>query len=159
MCILADPEYWLTELRRIKGEGEREHYLFFRSLFEADHAVFKAQLAPDGDIWALAKSDPRYPSLNLAVDPTAYPGHPRSIGDPSTRTLMQGPLFSLARALPKHGALPFDPLSMGASPCSSRAGCLQEGPAAQSLLPTDFSLDAYAQVGDMVRLWQSEQRG
>lgn len=199
--LLPDQDYWLTELHRIKGQGEHDHYLFFRALFESNHPLFRAQSPPGDDVWALAKTDPRFPSLELMADPTAYPGDPRSIGDASTRalawlgnltywltlalldlgyrdrslearlagqSLMQGPLVSVARALPLHGTgLPFDALSMGASPGLNRASNLalarriaREAVATarrhEPHLPADFSIDALEQAFEMLGAWPND---
>ncbi len=83
--LLANPEQWLSDLNAIKGEGERDHYLFFRGLFESTNPLLTNNRPVD--VWALGKNHPHYPALNLASDPTAYPSHPRSIQDPNVRSL------------------------------------------------------------------------
>jgi hypothetical protein len=195
--LLAEPDDWLTELRRIKDEGERDHYTFFRRLFDSDHAIFNAQAAPAHDVWRLPKTDLRFPSHDLLVDPTAYPGHPRSIPDADTRRLawlgnltywlilalldigyrdrsaalrmtaqglMQGPLIAIARVLPFHGTgLPFDPLSMGASPGFNRAKNLNLArrlareaifiARRRTSLPSSFAIEAFEQVVEMLNAY------
>lgn len=84
--LLANPNQWLADLNAIKGEGERDHYLFFRGLFESTNPLLSG---PDAqiDVWSLGKTHAHYPALDLLSDPTAYPGNPRSIEDPSARSL------------------------------------------------------------------------
>ncbi len=84
--LLANPSQWLADLHAIKGEGEHDHYLFFRSLFESTNPLLSRRPG-QVDVWSLDKNSPHYPALNLASDPTAYPGHPRSIEDPNVRSL------------------------------------------------------------------------
>ncbi len=84
--LLANPEQWLTDLNAIKGEGERDHYLFFRGLFESTNPLL-SDPAAQIDVWALGKTHAHYPALDLASDPTAYPGNPRSIEDANARSM------------------------------------------------------------------------
>jgi Ferritin-like len=124
---------WLARLRHIKTEGEEQHFLFFRDVFEGSHAGFAGQAG----IWRLPPTHHAYPSLPLPVNPTAYVGHDGEIGDPTllalswlgdlhywttlflldlhfrepkresfvdlARLQMLGPVFSLARHLPTLG--------------------------------------------------------
>jgi hypothetical protein len=137
---------WKIKLEEIKGEGEIDHYLFFRNLFMGQHSGFE----PVPHIWSLQPDDPAYPAYHLPFDPSAYIGHPNQIEDPVALGLawlgnleywtalclldihycedggaaldlaqahMLGPLWSLATHLPKLGTgMPFDPLSMGYAP-------------------------------------------
>ena len=141
----ADLAGWKAKLEDIKGEGEVDHYHFFRNLFMGQHAGFDsaAGLEPAAD-------DAAYPSYQLPLDPSAYTGHPnrsktrwplgwhgsailntgprcacstsitgRMAMPPSNlaRAHMLGPLWSLATHLPKLGTgMPFDPLSLGYAP-------------------------------------------
>ena len=143
---LPDLERWTGELERIKGEGEVDHFRFFRDLFTGRHEGFGG--VPQ--VWRLDADDPAYPAYRLPVNPTAYVGHPRQIEDPAALTLawlgnlhywaalamldygyrddrdagaaaaqacMLGPLWSLGRHLPRLGAgMPFDPLGVGYAP-------------------------------------------
>jgi hypothetical protein len=84
--LLANPDQWLADLNAIKGEGEHDHYLFFRSLFESSNPLLSDPSARI-DVWVLDKAHARYPALDLSSDPTAYPGNPRSIEDPAVRSL------------------------------------------------------------------------
>ena len=79
--------------------------------------------------------------------------------------LMRGPLYSLARALPRYGAgLPFDPLSLGFS-----AGCdrhcnltvtgrlvaeAEQRALKQPNLPTDFDIGALRTLAEQIELWK-----
>ncbi|MGF7206385.1 hypothetical protein GGE65_000946 [Skermanella aerolata] len=141
-----DLDAWKVKLEDIKGEGEIDHYHFFRNLFMGRDAGFGQQ----ADIWKLAQADPAYPSYRLPLDPSAYKGHPNEIENPVAlglawlgnleywttlslldihyredgdaaldlaRAHMLGPLWSMATYLPKLGAgMPFDPLSLGYAP-------------------------------------------
>jgi hypothetical protein len=141
-----DLEGWKAQLEDIKGEGEVDHYHFFRNLFMGKHPGFGQQ----PHIWNLTSDDPAYPSYRLPHDPSAYTGHPNQIEDPVAlglawlgnleywtalslldvhyrentegalelaRSHMLGPLWSLGTHLPKLAAgMPFDPLSMGYAP-------------------------------------------
>ncbi len=143
---LPDLEMWKVKLEDIKGEGEVDHYQFFRNLFMGRHAGF----AGHPDIWSLSPGDAAYPSFKLPLDPSAYKGHPNEIEDPVAlglawlgnleywtalclldihyredgdaaldlaRAHMLGPLWSLGTHLPKLGTgIPFDPLSLGYAP-------------------------------------------
>jgi hypothetical protein len=128
-----DAEGWLTQLRHIKTEGEEQHFLFFRDVFEGTHAGFGKQKA----VWSLSPTHLAYPSLQLPVNPTAFVGHDGEIRDPTllalswlgdlhywtmlflldlhfrepkreifvdlARVQMLGPVLSLARHLPTRG--------------------------------------------------------
>jgi hypothetical protein len=72
---------WLARLHHIKTEGEEQHFLFFREVFEGSHAGFGKQTG----VWHLPPTHDAYPSLPLPVNPTAYVGHDGEIGD---RTLL-----------------------------------------------------------------------
>jgi hypothetical protein len=76
-----DVAAWLAQLRHIKTEGEEQHFLFFREVFEGSHAGFGKQKG----VWSLPPAHHAYPSLPLPVNPTAYVGHDGEIGD---RTLL-----------------------------------------------------------------------
>ncbi len=150
-----DLDTWKVKLEDIKGEGEIDHYHFFRNLFMGRHAGFGQQ----PDIWGLPQADPAYPSYRLPLDPCAYKGHPNEIEDPVAlglawlgnleywttlslldihyredgdaaldlaRAHMLGPLWSIATYLPKLGAgMPFDPLSLGYAPGRTPAESVQ----------------------------------
>jgi hypothetical protein len=68
---------WRAKLLSIMEEGEHDHFLFFRSAFEASHPAFAASGV--GDAWSLERSDPAYPAHELTPNPTAYIGHPNQI--------------------------------------------------------------------------------
>ena len=74
---------WLAKLEEIKREGEDNHFLFFKSLFLGTHEGFKGHK----NIWSLAPNDPAYPSLPLAINPSAFVGHPNQIKDPLALSL------------------------------------------------------------------------
>jgi hypothetical protein len=77
---------WLERLKHIKGQGEDDHFAFFRSVFLGTHPAFPAGL----DVWALDPTDPRYPSNPLPANPVAFPAvgeDPRAIADESVRRL------------------------------------------------------------------------
>jgi hypothetical protein len=78
-----DADAWLTELRHIKTEGEEQHFLFFREVFEGTHAGFKDQKA----VWSLPATHVAYPSLPLPVNPTAFVGHAGEIVEPKVLAL------------------------------------------------------------------------
>ncbi|HKA43600.1 MAG TPA: ferritin-like domain-containing protein [Burkholderiales bacterium] len=80
---IADMEPWVKRLEMIKDEGEVGHFHFFRDVFLGRHEA----LASRGDAWRLAPSDPAFPSYALPSNPTAYPGHPNQIQDPTARAL------------------------------------------------------------------------
>jgi hypothetical protein len=75
---LPDFKPWLEKLEQIKDQGERDHYEFFRRVFMGAHEGFDGQ----PDVWALKPADSAYPALALAVNPSAYVGHPNQIQDP-----------------------------------------------------------------------------
>jgi hypothetical protein len=79
----AEMKPWLAKLEEIKREGEDNHFLFFKSLFLGTHEGFKGHK----NIWALAPNDPAYPSLPLAINPSAFVGHPNQIKDPLALSL------------------------------------------------------------------------
>jgi len=68
---------WLAQLRRIKTEGEEQHFRFFRDVLEGSHPGFGTQKGA----WSLPPTHPAYPALPLPVNPTAYVGHDGEIGD------------------------------------------------------------------------------
>jgi len=139
--LLPDPQGWLAELDRVRNEGEHDHFLFFKSLFEGTHPGFGGR-----DVWALQPEHPDYPALPLAHNPTAWLGHKNQIADEKAYGLawlgnlcywltlltldltyrdnsqempgigvmiMQSALWPLARALPEYGyGLPYDPISI-----------------------------------------------
>jgi hypothetical protein len=143
---IPDIQPWVSKLEAIKGEGEVDHFRFFRSLFLAQHKAFGGR----SDAWELAPSDPAFPSYMLPSNPTAYPGHANEISSPTARSLawlgnlhywtalllleqyyrfddevtrglallqMMGPMMSIGRHLPKLGVgIPFDAASFGAAP-------------------------------------------
>ncbi len=74
---------WLAQLRHIKTEGEQQHFLFFRDVFEGTHAGFGKQKA----VWNLPPTHPAYPSLPLPANPTAFVGHDGEVGDPTLLAL------------------------------------------------------------------------
>ncbi|MFW5333111.1 ferritin-like domain-containing protein [Hydrogenophaga sp. ZJX-1] len=74
---------WLAKLEEIKREGEDNHFLFFKRLFLGTHEGFKGHQ----NIWSLAPNDPAYPSLPLAINPSAFVGHPNQIKDPLALSL------------------------------------------------------------------------
>jgi hypothetical protein len=151
---LPDIAMWVAELERIKGEGEDDHFGFFKALFMGRHAGFE----PHPLIWSLSAHDPAYPSYPLPVNPTAYVGHEYQIEDPTAlglawlgnlhywmalvliegsyrqgsdmgaamaRDCMLGPLWAIGRHLPSLGVgMPFDPLSMGYAPGRDVTGSL-----------------------------------
>jgi len=152
---LPDVRPWIEKLDKIKDQGERDHYEFFRRLFMGTHTGFNSH----PDVWALKSSDPAYPALALAVNPSAYVGRPNQIRDPVALGLawlgnlhywtvltlfdlgfrtgsstytdlakqhMLGPVWTLARHLPQYGVgLPFDPLCNGYAPGASHVATLR----------------------------------
>jgi hypothetical protein len=66
--LLADSATWVTTLNNIKGQGEHDHFLFFRSLFEATHPALGNK-----NVWSDPASD-IFPSLPLKKNPTALDG-------------------------------------------------------------------------------------
>lgn len=81
--IQLDYNAWFQEIGDVKAEGEFGHFKFFHSLYEASHPLIK----DTPDIWSLPPSDPRYPSYDVPVNPTAYDGRPTSIEDTDLRAL------------------------------------------------------------------------
>jgi len=79
----AELKPWIAKLEEIKREGEDNHFLFFKSLFLGTHEGFKGHQ----NIWSLAPNDPAYPSLPLAINPSAFVGHPNQIKDPLALSL------------------------------------------------------------------------
>lgn len=84
---VGDPDIdynaWFQAIGDIKAEGEHGHFKFFHSLYETSHPSIK----DTPDIWSLPASDPRYPSYEVPVNPTAYDGRPNSIEDNDLRAL------------------------------------------------------------------------
>lgn len=82
-----DVATWTERLSDIKGEGERDHFEFFRSVFLGEHSAF----ASVPNVWALDSTDPQYPSSPVPGNPIAFPtgdaGDPRRIADESVRRL------------------------------------------------------------------------
>lgn len=80
-----DLALWTEMLTMIKGEGEDDHFQFFRSVFLGAHSAFP----PDLDVWRLDPADPRYPSFDVPTNPTALrtgdPADPRRISDGNAR--------------------------------------------------------------------------
>ena len=145
---------WRERLREIQGEGEVDHFHFFKSLFLARHKGFRGR-----DVWSLPPEAPAYPSFPLSWNPSAYVGHANQIQDPTALALgwlgdlhywttlllldhayreadeqcvdlarmqMLGPIYSLARHMPRYGlGMPFDPLSMGYAPGLDRLGVMR----------------------------------
>ena len=146
---------WRERLVEIQGEGEVDHFRFFRSLFLADHDGFGGR----SDVWALSRDASAYPSFPLLWNPSGYLGHVNQIQDPTALALgwlgnlhywgtlllldhayrqrdelcidlarqqMLGPIYALARHMPRYGlGLPFDPLSMGYSPGLDQMGVMR----------------------------------
>lgn len=74
---------WFQEIGDVKAEGEFGHFQFFHSLYEVSHPLIE----DTPDIWSLPASDPRYPSYDVPVNPTAYDGRPTSIEDTDLKAL------------------------------------------------------------------------
>lgn len=81
--VKLDYNKWFREIGDVKAQGEFGHFKFFHSLYEASHPMLK----DTPDIWLLPASDPRYPSYDVPVNPTAYEGRPTSIEDIDLRAL------------------------------------------------------------------------
>lgn len=81
--IQLDYGAWFKEIGDVKAEGEFGHFKFFHSLYEASHPLLK----DTPDIWDLPADDPRYPSYQVPVNPTAYEGRPTTIADTDLRAL------------------------------------------------------------------------
>lgn len=137
---------WMTKLAQIKGEGEDDHFRFFKEVFLGTHPGFGGR-----PVWTLPIDDPDYPALDILIDPSAYEGHPHEIRDRDLRRVaflgdlqywivllllglsyrhpevpfyvsqaknhMRFPLKELGSHLATSGAgLPFDPLAIGYAP-------------------------------------------
>ncbi len=74
---------WKEELVRIMVEGQTDHFNFFRNTFEAKHPAFGGKT----NAWSLSPADVKYPSHNIAWNPTAYIGHPNQIETPQALVL------------------------------------------------------------------------
>lgn len=150
--ILNDSDRWLDELEKIRGQGEEDHFLFFRSVFEGTHPALGGPA-----VWRDPSSDD-YPSRPLPRNPTAYEGSDRSITDALARRLavlanlhywlvlgllhqghassdsnligravshMTGCLYPLGRMLADRGfGLPFDALALNFGPGMDRVATL-----------------------------------
>lgn len=81
--IELDYGAWFKEIGDVKADGEFGHFKFFHSLYETSHPL----LAGTPDIWDLPADDPRYPSYQVPVNPTAYEGRPTTIQDIDLRAL------------------------------------------------------------------------
>jgi hypothetical protein len=81
--IQLDYGAWFQEIGDVKAEGEFGHFKFFHSLYETSHPLIQGT----PDIWDLATDDPRYPSYQVPLNPTAYEGRPNSIVDTDLRAL------------------------------------------------------------------------
>ncbi|WP_158046781.1 ferritin-like domain-containing protein [Skermanella pratensis] len=77
----VDFDRWTADFEAIKDEGEIDHYLFFRKLFTGRHEGLAAVAGGTANVWDLPGNDPRYPAFDVAVDPTAFIGHPGQIMD------------------------------------------------------------------------------
>ena len=143
---LPEPQRWVTQLDRIRVQGEDDHFGFFRSVFLGEHPGFEGKR-----VWDVAPDHPDFPSEPVPTDPSAYEGHPGEIPDEELRELamlanlqywivlmlldvsyrrpddpvllaqardhMQGPLFELGTFLAaRRAAAPFDPLGTGYAP-------------------------------------------
>ena len=140
---LTDLTPWIAKLEWVRGQGEHEHYRFFRSLFLAEHRGFLGRSA----VWSLPMDDAEYPAIQLPLNPSALRGQPNQIQahpdleiarlgnlhywlvlallDLAYRTgngtalglskaHMTGPLLACGRALAaRTQGLPFNVLSMG----------------------------------------------
>lgn len=80
---LARPDDWVVELTRIQEEGELDHFNFFGEVYSGRHPAFQNVENP----WSLDPGDARFPAFRLPRDPTAYGGHPTTIGDEKARGL------------------------------------------------------------------------
>lgn len=191
---LKDPDKWIGELSRIKDEGEEDHYLFFRSLFMGTHEAMAGHsncwsldphdaYYPAWDLpvdptayseYPMTIADPRARDLAwignltywsmLALLNLKYRGWaPEAAG--AAQQVMSGPLFSLAKILPRFGAgLPFDPLSLGFSAGCGRAcnlaftarlvGEAERLARSERHLPTDFDIGILRSVGERIEQWR-----
>ena len=151
---LPDLSRHITKLEFVKGEGEEDHFNFFKSLFLTTHSGFGG-----ANVWELSPEDPSYPSIALPTNPSALGGHPGEIADKTLRALarlsnlhywiilllldlsyrygksdyrflaiihMTGPLLELGRTLAaKQMGLPFDPTGLGHSPGINEAASVR----------------------------------
>lgn len=142
-----DKEFWIEELRRIMGQGEHDHFIFFRSLVMEEHPVFRE----NPGLWK-SKAGRSPLVCTSAVNPSAFLNQPNTILDPELRklawvgnlhywtalslldlyyreqdqdikgialTIMMVPLKAIGHLLASRGSgMPFDKLSIGTSPCS-----------------------------------------
>ena len=74
---------WRERLFEIQGEGEVDHFHFFKSLFLTSHDGFRGRR----DVWSLPPDAQAYPSFLLAWNPSAYVGHANQIQDPTALAL------------------------------------------------------------------------
>jgi hypothetical protein len=72
---IADLSHWPVTLENIRGEGERDHFEFFRAVFLGTHDAF----AGVADPWGLPATDPNYPSVDIGTNRSALEGHPNPI--------------------------------------------------------------------------------
>lgn len=134
---------WLEELVRIRYEGEKDHFQFFKSVFTAEHP----SLAKKSNVWDASESSLAYA---CSRNPSALVGHRNQISDEKNLCLgwignlhywtvlvlldvyfrtgqveakdiavsnMMTTLHSLGSCLAKNGhGLPFDRLSLGYRP-------------------------------------------
>jgi hypothetical protein len=152
---LRNPSEWVDRLEAIKGDGEQDHFRFFKQVFQGTHTGFHG-----AQVWSFSPDDPRYPALPLPVNPSAFEGHPNQIQNEQVRQQawlgnlqywivlilldlsyrrtggggflglaknhMRDPLWRLGKHLATLGAgLPFDPLSMGYAPGADTNGTLE----------------------------------
>jgi hypothetical protein len=73
----AQIEQWQSDLKAIMHEGEHDHFLFFRQVYESRHPAF-AKAGVD-NVWDVAPGRDAYPAHPLPENPTAYVGHPNQI--------------------------------------------------------------------------------
>ncbi len=140
---LPDLNPWVEKLKRVREQGEKDHFDFFRRVFMGEPDIFNGR----SGVWQLPLTDPNYPALPLPVNPSAFEGHPQQILNDDDRRLawlgnlhywiilslldisyrtdnalvmglakghMTGPLLEIGKLLAtRHVGLPFDPLSMG----------------------------------------------
>jgi len=152
---LDNSDKWISELKRIMAEGEREHFRFFSQLFLGNHPSIEDNTNP----WNHDQDHPDYPSFFMPSNPTAYLGHNNQILSQDARALawlsnlhywmvlmmldlhyridsellndfsqthMLAPLQSIAGRLAEYGSgVPFDRLSVGYSPAPDHAGNLE----------------------------------
>jgi Ferritin-like len=72
----------IDRLNFIRRQGEKNHYLFFRSVFLGTHPAFAGMEEPWADL-----NSATYPSMPMASNPTAIEGDPRAINDPNIRRI------------------------------------------------------------------------